>query len=82
MEANAQASDAAFAKVIDVLEKALEPAADGKVYLWNGELRALRAATDAYQASLSIYENDKGQFQTFRGIDFRGHPPPLDPNVG
>jgi hypothetical protein len=74
MEANAQGADAAFQRVIDALEKAIEPHSGG-VYLWNGELRALNKAVDAYRAALAIYENDKGQFQTFRAEDHRNPPP-------
>ena len=76
MEKNAQGADAAFLRAIDVLEKAIEPR-NGGVYLWNGELRALNKAVEAYQAALSIYENDKDQFQSHRAVDFRNPSPPV-----
>jgi hypothetical protein len=81
MQKNAEAADAAFLRMIDVLEKAIEPRGEG-VFLWNGELRALNKAMEAYQAALSIYENDKAQFVQHREVDHRSSPPPLFPAVG
>jgi hypothetical protein len=82
MEAGAQSADAAFQRLLDALEKALEPAQNGKVYLWNGELRALEKAIGAYEALLSTYENDKAQFVDHRAVDNRNTPvPPMPPIV-
>src|SRR5688572_17458169 len=61
MEKAGGAADAAFGRVIDALEKAIEPRSGG-VYLWNGELRALNKAVEAYSAALAVYGNDKEQF--------------------
>ena len=79
MEKAGATTDKLFQSVAKELNSAIKPFSDGNVYLWNGELRGLRAAVAAYNSANAVLQE-----QTSNYINFRTHempiinPPPRD----